>query len=278
LRNALRSVYPNEEWLPWIPDGGSPSWFESEFNCRIFMDWLAEQLCINYCEDWYSLDKITLNKWAGSQLSKKYQGSIIQATKKIYPNTNWLPWRFQDLPEDFWKNSENRMEYSEWIIHRMDIINEDDWLNIKPSDFLERDGSGFVEFHGGFSKTISHLSGMDWEPWIFEECSRKFWEDTKNRRRFFDWVGERLGIQSVDDWYQVGRSELIKWSQYLLECIYQVLDSVPSRENSWIFAGFDIGCTVQYLSPHKLDGLEVQSHSQWILGRSQEFERSDGLY
>ncbi|MCP4661704.1 MAG: hypothetical protein GY856_40400 [bacterium] len=52
---------------------------------------------------------------------------------------------------------------------------------------------------------LSRMGGRnyDWKEWFFNVSPRGFWHDPKNVRRFLDWLGEELGFQSMEDWYQL---------------------------------------------------------------------------
>ena len=43
----------------------------------------------------------------------------------------------------------------------------------------------------------------EWLPWKFEYCTRNFWLDVKNIRRYLDWAGKEMGVKEMSDWYNV---------------------------------------------------------------------------
>lgn len=32
---------------------------------------------------------------------------------------------------------------------------------------------------------------------------RGVWASQENRRKFFDWIGEKMGVKTLDDWYSI---------------------------------------------------------------------------
>ncbi len=42
-----------------------------------------------------------------------------------------------------------------------------------------------------------------WLPWLFNQVPKNFWGDMKNQRNFMDWLGKRLNVKKLDDWYKI---------------------------------------------------------------------------
>lgn len=51
----------------------------------------------------------------GSGLLYKYNHSIIQLLAGIYPDYDWLPWRFNRCPNSFWDDVKNQRKFLEWV-------------------------------------------------------------------------------------------------------------------------------------------------------------------
>jgi hypothetical protein len=47
-----------------------------------------------------------------------------------------------------------------------------------------------------------------WHPWHFAKVPKGFWNDQENRRKFFDWFAQEMGITQPSDWYKVTKSIL----------------------------------------------------------------------
>jgi hypothetical protein len=48
-----------------------------------------------------------------------------------------------------------------------------------------------------------------WKQWKFsEKLPRNFWINTDNQRAFLDYVAEKLGIRTHDEWYYISKSAL----------------------------------------------------------------------
>ncbi len=64
---------------------------------------------------------------------------------------------------------------------------------------------------------------FQWLPWKFQKTSRNFWESVKNQRIFLDWLGKKLGVTSMEDWYNV-KTEVKKFPRnFQIFRIYKIL-------------------------------------------------------
>ena len=95
LQHALKSIYPNYEWIPWKFQTSKNFWSNIE-NQRKYFNWLSNQLNIKSNEDWYNIKiEQIISLYSSSLLNKYYDGSLYLALKSIYPNYEWIPWKFQ---------------------------------------------------------------------------------------------------------------------------------------------------------------------------------------
>ena len=60
----------------------------------------------------------------------KYNKSHINIITSVYPNYNWLPWRFNSTPKEFWNDTNNVKEYMNWLSERLNIKTMEDWYKV----------------------------------------------------------------------------------------------------------------------------------------------------
>ena len=53
--------------------------------------------------------------------------TILQA---IYPEYDWLPWRFPSVPKQYWENKSNHKKLAEWLARELNIKEMDDWYKV----------------------------------------------------------------------------------------------------------------------------------------------------
>ena len=63
----------------------------------------------------------------GRGLLDKYQNSQILLLSQVYPEYEWLPWKFEYSPRNFWNNEDNKLKYLEWAGKQLGIKELNDW-------------------------------------------------------------------------------------------------------------------------------------------------------
>lgn len=96
--NALRSVYPNYEWLPWkfkqkLPQG---YWNKKE-NQKKFLDNITKELGFVNIADWYHITQKGLHEFGGATLLHKYNGSPYMMLQSVYPDYDWDKQKFNTM-------------------------------------------------------------------------------------------------------------------------------------------------------------------------------------
>jgi hypothetical protein len=59
-----------------------------------------------------------------------YGDSLYKALKTIYPEVDWIPWKFSHVPHGFWSNFENQKKFIESIGKNLQINDLDEWYRI----------------------------------------------------------------------------------------------------------------------------------------------------
>ena len=66
----------------------------------------------------------------GSTLLKYNKDSYIKLITRVYPNYQWLPWKFTHTSRGYWKDENNVKEYMNWLSEKLNIKTMEDWYNI----------------------------------------------------------------------------------------------------------------------------------------------------
>ena len=48
----------------------------------------------------------------------------------MYPNFNWLPWKFISTPQNYWKQIENQRKCLDYLTKELNIKEMDDWYKV----------------------------------------------------------------------------------------------------------------------------------------------------
>ena len=114
------------------------------------MDWLYKILEYTKMEDWYDISVNIINKNDGNGLLHKYNGSYFQLLKAVYPDFEWIEWKFNSgVPPNFWKDKKNHKIYMDWLYKILGYTKMEDLYGISVNIITENDGAGLLQKYNG---------------------------------------------------------------------------------------------------------------------------------
>jgi len=119
-------------------------------------------------------------------------------------------WLLQRVPDGYWNQAKNRRLYMRWLGKQCGYRKPEDWYRLKKNHFYEHSGGGLLERHyrGSPLAALQELKPTyDWKPWLFHFTPQGYWKVKKNRMKYMDWLGEQLGYQKAEDWYQLTKQQ-----------------------------------------------------------------------
>lgn len=205
LRSPTGPVVRSSDAI-WL-EGPVPSGYWDSFEHRLlYMRWLGQRLGYRRPDDWYRIrtDDFKQNRGA-SVMANYWNSSAIAAVKASFPDRDWKDWLFATCPRRFWKIRRNHRAYMKWLAAQLNIRRPDDWYRVTNKDFTRHKGGAFLlEYRSTVSAAVMACHPRyPWKEWLFDKTPKKFWKSTANRRRYMDWLGERIGVRQPDDWYAV---------------------------------------------------------------------------
>jgi hypothetical protein len=60
----------------------------------------------------------------------------------------------------------------------------------------------------------------DWQEWRFVTSTKHLWDNVENHRRFIEWVGKKLGVEELKDWYGVSAEQVDKLGGSYRKCFF----------------------------------------------------------
>jgi hypothetical protein len=64
-------------------------------------------------------------------LLKKYDGLISYLLSSIYPEYEWLPWKFAVVsPRNYWEDIRNRRKFTDWAAKELNVKKMSDWYKV----------------------------------------------------------------------------------------------------------------------------------------------------
>lgn len=149
------------------------------------------------------------------------------AVMATYPEHNWQPWRFKVIPRKWWEQRSNQMQYMQWLKSVLNYKNDEDWYNLTYREIMDNQGKssfvlvikyplikcvciigrGLLELYNYSVPDIvmNVFSDKEWIPWKFT-LPRKYWHSRTNQLAFLNYLGQQLGYNSLEDFYQLRKS------------------------------------------------------------------------
>lgn len=153
------------------------NYWKDHGNHKQFFDHLAKQLGIQQHKDWYNVENNTntlVKTYGGGGLLKRYkgsnilfiindQGSLYYALKTVYPEYNWIPWKFRGhhVPRGFWQHSSNHKLFLEWLAGHLNIKTPEDWYQITTSQVQSNGGTSLLNLYEGINSLECLLMMQD---------------------------------------------------------------------------------------------------------------------
>jgi hypothetical protein len=67
----------------------------------------------------------------GAVLLMKYNFSPSQLLTSVFPDFEWLPWKFEKCPQNFWSDLKNQRKFLDWAAEKLKINEMSDWYKIQ---------------------------------------------------------------------------------------------------------------------------------------------------
>jgi aromatic ring-cleaving dioxygenase len=171
----LKSVFPQERWLPWKFTMAPMNTWENKENHKTYAIWLGEKLNYKKMEDW---NKITLKDIHSNHgrglLNNYYNDSPLQFLKSVFPQERWLPWKFTMTAKNTWKDKQNHKAYAIWLGEKLNYKNMEDWYKITQKDISSNYGGGLlVTYYNGSPSQFLQSVFPDY-PWELSKFKKNY--------------------------------------------------------------------------------------------------------
>jgi hypothetical protein len=66
--------------------------------------------------------------------------SLTNLLQSAYPESEWLPWIYEQSMIGYWDDMENQRRYCDWLAEKLNIGYIEDWYKISPKDLIDHSG------------------------------------------------------------------------------------------------------------------------------------------
>ena len=134
----------------------------------------------------------------------EYDNSLFKCLKSVYPDYDWLPWKFRNKYDFFEENEENAKVFLDWVQKNQRMKDLSGWYQMPYSTFRELGGGPLLNKHGSLYNLLKTVyPEYPWIAWKFPKVPIHFWNSKENQIKFMEWAKSQLQIKEVDDWYNV---------------------------------------------------------------------------
>eukprot|EP00026_Physarum_polycephalum_P004215 Phypoly_transcript_04232.p1 GENE.Phypoly_transcript_04232~~Phypoly_transcript_04232.p1 ORF type:complete len:701 (+),score=132.74 Phypoly_transcript_04232:83-2185(+) len=207
VTGLLAQAYPAHTWQPEKFQNLRVTWDKA--TQEKFMTNLGSQLGFTKMEDWYTISGKDFTDYDGGSLLNIYSSPAV-AVMGIFKDHTWIPWKFRNVPNSTWEEEGSFRKFAEYLAEQKEFKTKEDWYKVSWAD---------VQACGGKAMVYKHFDAVLWKfvtkcfpeynlkPWLFENCSKGVWDDVQVRREYMQYLGEKLNIKNMADWYKVSAKD-----------------------------------------------------------------------
>lgn len=174
---------------------------------RKFFDWLSEKMGYKDKGDWYNVAREDITSNGGAAfISLQSPATVL---KNVYPEHNWMLWKSKYL--DPLEKKQSIQGFFHWLGSRLGHKRLEDWYNLKWDDLFLN--GGLLNYYNNSPldalQSVFHEHQFDLQ--LFS-LRKSFWERIDNKRSYYNCLANHLGLQNMDDWYNLSDKDIIHFS------------------------------------------------------------------
>lgn len=136
----------------------------------------------------------------------------------------------------YWIKQENRRAFFDDLGKKLGIRSFEDWYSVDAKDVIKNKGARIFQTLGpSLGNVLPKIyPEYNWHPWKFNRVYVRFWDDLHQVRKYLQYLGEKLGIKQLDDWYDVKKSDLLQIaSNEFTDLTKHKITKSPQSEEQW---------------------------------------------
>eukprot|EP01114_Cavostelium_apophysatum_P016205 TRINITY_DN4556_c0_g1_i1.p1 TRINITY_DN4556_c0_g1~~TRINITY_DN4556_c0_g1_i1.p1 ORF type:complete len:468 (-),score=106.38 TRINITY_DN4556_c0_g1_i1:76-1479(-) len=216
----ITDTYKEHDWKIFrfkkVPSG---YWLEKSHQ-KEYLEHIGRQLKVEKLDDWYSITLEQVESIGGASFLPRYYGeSLSKALQALYPEKEWIPWKFKQVPSGFWSDRDNQKKFFDSLAKELRIKEWTDWYQVRKPQVEAHGGAGLIQNHYNGSHVRAIVSVYCDLPWIVENFHVR--DKVEHHREILDEFGKKLNIQHFTDWYAVSPLQLDVRLSNILKGRYQ---------------------------------------------------------
>jgi hypothetical protein len=192
-QQVLKVAYPDLQLLPWLFKTRVGQHFWKEKSNRIWcFRWLMNELNYTTPNDYYKLQQNSFVDNGVGSLVRWYQDSTLNLLKDLFPEVEWLPWKFIQVSKSFdWHDKKNIRLWLDWFAKEHKYTCMEDWYRLTQDEIKKWDGAGLLWHYSGSPR---RLLEDNFPEYTFDRSKFVVAGYSKVACRFLDVLSESIGV------------------------------------------------------------------------------------
>lgn len=111
-----------------------------------------------------------------------------------------------------WDQWKDRRALLDVIGKKLKIKDLSDWYIVKKSRVEDEGGAGMLKYYSSFQHALADVyPDHEWHPWKFRKVQKNIWDERKCVIQFVEALSKKLGIKSLNEWYDVPVQEYMNF-------------------------------------------------------------------
>lgn len=157
LVKALMTIYPEHDWIVWKFDKVPVGYWNDMNHRRKFMDWVGSELKVKDMRGWYRIKSRDIQQLGGAGLLNCYEKSLASALISIYPEHDWNPLDFENIPKGTFDNEKLVKVYLEWLAKELNLEDLDGWMSVSTQQLKQKGAIYLVDKYGGLRSLLTNF-------------------------------------------------------------------------------------------------------------------------
>lgn len=113
---------------------------------------------------WYNVDQALLQKLGAQGLLDRYKGSYYTMLKEVYPEHDWLPWKFKKVPRFIGGDMDILRKAVSFVEAERQLSKPQDWYSVTQDQLKELGVFGVFTENGGLFQCLKLIRpDFNWE-------------------------------------------------------------------------------------------------------------------
>jgi len=229
LSDILMKIYPDFEWDPLQFIKAPQNYWDSAAHQKLFMDELGVKLGIfpphvekdgvksiltskENMEKWYKVSSKAILENGGGGLLARYKSSRSNILRSVYPDFDWDPLKFLQVPRNHWADFENQKVFVENLREKLKIKEGeiDPWYNVTYKTVVANGGGGLLTLYDGrFPVLLQKVyPELKFDMWRFPRGSLRIAKDSPEMEEVLSKIEKGLHIKSPIEWQRVSLEQI----------------------------------------------------------------------